>query len=376
MHKKVYLDNNATTCLDPHVYSIYSKELQESYGNPSSVHTYGQEAKAKLIQAREDIASYFAFRPQEVYFTSTATEALNLLIRGIIGCNYKGHIVTSSVEHPAVFRTIKELEKMGVRVTYLAVGSKGAIDPLELEASLAPDTRLIVIMAANNETGVLSDLPMIAAHAARSNVPLVVDGVAIFGKARFAIHPGISGICFSGHKFHAPKSVGFALVRKGLQVEPQITGGEQERGLRAGTENVPAICALADAVKITQSSLEESLSSMQTLRDSFEKELLSSLTFIRVNGTGPRVVNTSNICFEGIDGEALLMYLDLHGVAASLGSACSSGSLEPSRILLEMGLTRDQALSSLRFSLSRFTTKEEIDYALEVIYSGVKIQRR
>jgi cysteine desulfurase len=374
MVKKVYLDNNATTSLDPATLTLYVQLLQETYGNPSSVHSFGQEAKNVQMCARETLSSLFAVRSSEILFTSTATEALNLVIRGVFGTKPQGHLITSSVEHPAVFRTVKSLEMQGVEVTYLHVGAYGAPDPKELEAAIRPDTRLIALMAANNETGVLTDITQCAAYAQAGGVPLVVDGVAILGKAPLSMHPGISSICFSGHKFHAPKGTGFAVKRTGFKLSALITGGEQERGLRAGTENVPAISALAHAATLALQDLDHSLACMKSLRDYFEEGLLGAFSFAKINGEGPRIVNTSNICFEGLDGEALLMYLDLHGVAASLGSACSSGSLEPSRILLNMGLTRNQALSSLRFSLSRFTTKEEIDYALEVISKGVALQ--
>jgi cysteine desulfurase len=365
--KRIYLDNNATTALDPQVFTLLSHTLQHSFGNPSSIHSFGQEAKALLVKARQTLADICSVRSQEILFTSTATEALNLLIRGFFGSRPSGHMITSKGEHAAVFRTVEHMQAQGVDVTFLDIGAYGAPTPESLQQAIRPETRLICLMAANNETGVCSDIEAYADIAARFQIPLIVDGVALFGKKALSPHPGISAIAFSGHKFHGPKGVAFAVIRKGLKLCPCIIGGEQEYGLRAGTENLPAIVAMAEAAIIAQRSLEQSCLHMQTLRDYFEERVKALLPTISINGQGPRVANTSNICFEGCDGEALLMYLDLHGVAASLGSACSSGAIEPSRVLLEMGLTRRQALSSLRFSLSRFTTKEEIDRTVALL---------
>lgn len=365
--KRIYLDNNATTALDPDVLRLLTHTLQSSYGNPSSIHSFGQEAKAKLIAARQTLADLFGVRSQEILFTATATEALNLLLRGFFGAIPKGHIITSKGEHAAVYRTVESLQAQGVEATFLDLGPYGAPSIEQLEKAIRPDTRLITLMAVNNETGVISDIEAFAELAARRQIPFIVDGVALFGKMPFTLHPGISAICFSGHKFHGPKGAGFAIVRKSLKWTSFLTGGEQEYGFRGGTENLPAIVALAESAKITQSLLDASLLHMQTLRAFFEEQVLSEFPNAFVNGLGPRVVNTSNICFDGFDGEALLMYLDLHGVAVSLGSACSSGAIEPSRVLLEMGLSRKQALFSLRFSLSRFTTMEEIEQTITIL---------
>lgn len=355
--KRIYLDNNATTPVDPRLFDLFSTFTFSSFGNPSSVHSYGQEAKARLILARDTIAGVFGVHSSEVVFTSCATEALNMVT------NVKGHIITSAVEHSAVYKPLE-----GRDVTYLPVGLDGAPKPEDLEAAIRPDTRLIVLMSANNETGVLTDIEAMADIAAFRGIPLIVDAVSHFGKAPFRnLHPGIKAVCFSGHKFYAPKGAGFAIIRKGLKVPPLITGGHQEHGMRAGTENVAAIVAMAEAAKFVQQESNDYLEPMRAQRDYFESEVLRIYPSARINGTGTRLANTSNICFTGHDGEALLMYLDLHGVAASLGSACSSGSLEPSRVLLNMGLSRDDALSSIRFSLSRFTTKDDIDYVLQVL---------
>ena len=365
--KRIYLDNNATTPLDPHVLELLTTIQQNSFGNPSSIHSFGQEAKAHLVKARLELAELFGVRSQEVLFTSSATEALNLLLRGFFGAHPTGHMITSKGEHAAVFKTVEALQAQGVQVTYLDIGPTGAPSVEQLECALRPDTRLICLMAVNNETGVISDIQAFAELARRHAIPLLVDGVALFGKMAFTLHPGVSGICFSGHKFHGPKGVGFAIIRKGLKLTPYLTGGEQEYGLRAGTENLASIVAMAEAAKMAVDTLKPSCQHMQMLLEAFEAKITQLLPNARVNGQSPRIANTSNICFTGTDGEALLMFLDLNGVAVSLGSACSSGAIEPSRVLLEMGLSRKEALSSLRFSFSRFNTLEEVDRTIELL---------
>jgi cysteine desulfurase len=365
--KRIYLDNNATTCLEPRLCDLFLASLQKCYGNPSSIHSFGQEAKAELIAARQILAQIFHVQSNEIIFTSSATEAINLLLRGILGETCTGHCITSSVEHAAVYETLLDLEKSGLELSYLPVGSLGAPSVQELELAIRPHTRLIVLMAANNETGVRTDIDAMAEVALRHNIPLVVDAVALFGKEAFTLHPGISACVFSGHKFHAPKGVAFAVVRKGLKLRPYLTGGHQELGRRAGTENLAAIVAMCEAARLTYEELDPTVTRMRFLRDYFESELFKRIPGVKINGLGPRIANTSNLSFPGSDGELLLMHLDLHGVAASLGSACSSGALEPSRVLLNMGLTRDEAMASLRFSLSRFTTKDELDQTIAVL---------
>ena len=362
--KRIYLDNNATTLPDSRLKERFIAHTFETYGNPSSIHFFGQEAKALLIKARENIANIFGVRSNEILFTASATEALNLILRGL---NPRGHVISSNVEHSAVDLTLKALS--GIDVTYLEVGAYGAPTKEMLIEAIRPDTSLITLMAVNNETGVVTDINAIAEVAYEKKIPLVVDGVALLGKEKFLLHPGISAITFSGHKFYAPKGSSFSIIRKGLKLTPYLTGGHQEYGLRAGTENLAAICALSDAVSYITEDLDQYLEPMRSLRDYFEQELKKRIPNITINGQGTRCANTSNVCFHGKEGEALLMYLDLHGVAASLGSACSSGSLEPSRVLLNMGLSRDDALSSLRFSLGRNTTTEEIDEVLRILMS-------
>lgn len=372
MKRRIYLDNNATTQIDPRVLDAVVNVLKEEIGNPSSTHSFGQESRGRLTKARAAIANYFRFKPNEVIFTSSGTEAINMVIRGLFEGNYKGHIITSSVEHSCTYATVKLMEASGCQATFLSPGMLGAVTPDAVLAALRSDTRLIALMSVNNETGVKTDINSIAAIAREARIPFLVDGVAILGKEPFTIPEGLSAMCFSGHKIHAPKGVGFALIRSSLKLRPLMTGGEHEFGRRGGTENVSGIIGLAEAIRLLETELPSASQRMQKLRDKFETELISNLPDIIVNGQGQRVVNTSNIAFCGIDGEALLAALDLEGLAVSHGSACSSGALEPSRILLNMGIPMAQARSSLRFSLSRFTTEEEIDASLEIIYRVVK----
>lgn len=370
-NKKIYLDNNATTPLAQEVLEAVITALRQ-FGNPSSIHSFGQEAKAVIENVREKIASFFAVRPQEVIFTSSGTESCNLLIRGIIGQKAYGHIITTNIEHAAVYNTVKALEAAGCKATYLSCGLAGFVTKEMIEKSLQPDTRLITVMSVNNETGVKTDIKSIAELAKEKNIPLVVDSISQLGKELFTLEDGVSAMAFSGHKIHAPKGVGFVIVKKNCQLTPFMTGGHQEYDKRAGTENVAAIAGLGVAIDLLKEALPQAQTKMATLRDYFEEELIAKLQCIEVNGVAMRNANTSNLAFSDIEGEVLLRLLDLEGVMASHGSACSSGALEPSRILLNMGLTRKKAASSLRFSLSRYTTEEEIEEAVAIIVHCVE----
>lgn len=355
MNQKVYLDNNATTFVDPRVIEVLVKESQQFPGNPSSTHSFGREAKAHLVNARHSISQFLGCQPNEIVFNSGGTEGLNMLIRGLAK---GGHIVTSDLEHPAVFATV---QAMGNPVTFV----KGIVTKEKVIESIQSHTSLLVFMAANNETGVRTDIDAIAAIAKEKGLPLVVDGVALLGKEKIVLPPGVSAMCFSGHKIHAPKGTGFAFVRQNVKFPAQQTGGSQEFSRRGGTENVPGIVALAEAVKLLDAADYEM---MRGKRNAFEQAVLEALPFVKINGGElVRTSNTSNLCFEGLDGENLLIQLDRQGIAVSLGSACSSGALEPSRVLLNMGLSMAQARSSLRFSLSRFTTDAELARVVEVL---------
>lgn len=361
--QRIYLDNNATTALDPRVFKAMLADLQGPPANPSSTHWFGQQAKNALLSARRITASFFDASPEEITFTSCGTESLNLMLRGL----KPGHLITTMIEHSAVHQTIGKLEKEKFSVTYLPVGKWGAPLLEDIKAAICSNTQAIVLSAANGETGVKIDLVPIADLAFSLGIPLLLDCVAFIGKEPFSMHPGISAIAVSGHKFHGPKGIGLLFHRSSLHLSPILTGGSQEQQLRAGTENLAGILGLAEALKILNASQAEIANQLRDLRLHFENGLRQSIPDILINGEGPRISNTSNIAFCGMDGETLLMQLDLAGIAASHGSACSSGALEPSRVLMKMGIDKKTARSSLRFSLSRMNTREEIEQAIEII---------
>lgn len=376
MNTHTYIDNNASTPVDPRVIDEIVRILKNFPGNPSSAHWYGQQAMKELGDARQKIASHLGVKPMEVIFTSGATEGLNMVIKGFFEKSPAGHIITTNVEHAAVFRCMKWAEGKGIEVTYLNVGRYGAATPEMVRAAIKPNTRLIAIMAANNETGVLTDWEGIAAVAHEANIPYLVDGVALLGKKKFTIPQGVSAICFSGHKIHAPKGVGVAIVRRKLALEALILGGEHEFGRRAGTQNLASIVGMAKAVELLDAELPAAETYMAVLRDRLEEGIRALFPDLVVNGEGPRVVNTTNLQFPGVDGEALLALLDREGVAVSHGSACASGALQPSRILLNMGLTQDEASASVRLSVSRMTTVAEVERVIAIIASIAKKLRK
>lgn len=354
-----YLDNNGTTALDPRVIQVICEELEKGPSNPSSIHASGRSAKKRLNRARECVASYFNARPEEILFTSSGTEALNLAIHGIAS---KGAILSTRIEHAAVYNTLKQLDR---EIRYLPVDHTGHISLSDLESALTSDVGMLVLSAVNSETGVKSPLDEIAKQAQAKGIPLIVDGVALLGKEVFTIPEGVTAMAFSGHKVHGPKGVGCLFLRKGTLISPLLTGGGQEAGRRAGTENLVGITGFAKAVELLQSELPSASIQMAKLRDLLETQL----PFAKPVGTGPRICNTSCLTFPNLDGESLLIQLDMGGICASMGSACSAGAIEPSRVLIEMGLSQEKARSTLRFSLSRFTTEAEILAASELIKS-------
>lgn len=362
--QRIYLDNNATTALDVRVFKAMLIDLSGPPANPSSIHWFGREAQNLLRKARSTCAEFFQAKPEEITFTSCGTESLNLMLKGL---KAKGHLITTSIEHSSMYRTIQVLESQGMDVTYVPVGLWGAPLPEAIEAAIRSDTQAIALSAANGETGVKIDITAIASIAEKKGIPLLLDCVSYIGKEILPFHPGISAIALSGHKFHAPKGIGLLFHRNCLKLNPLLTGGAQEYQLRAGTENLSGILGLAEALKILSEKQTEISQHLLDLRLHFEKGLLCSLPDLAIHGEGPRISNTSNIAFLGIDGETLLMQLDLAGIAASHGSACSSGALEPSRVLMQMGVERKIARNSLRFSLSKLNTKEEIDKTIETI---------
>ncbi|NGX30762.1 MAG: Cysteine desulfurase IscS [Chlamydiae bacterium] len=362
----IYLDNNATTLIDSRVKAVLLEVLEMGPLNASSVHFYGQMAKTRLIEARRHIAQMLDVHPQEIIFTSGATEALNGILLGFRAKT----ILTSTIEHSAVHKTCQYLETLGVDVIYLKPTSEGNIDPKEVEKALEKGVDLAVFGAANSETGVLNDIESIAKLCQEHSTFCFVDGAQLMGKEKVIIYPGCDAICFSAHKFHGPCGVGFCYLNRKAKLKPFLIGGGQEYARRSGTQSLPLICALEKAVDIAQSEIEKNKKQMQNLRDQLEDSLLSN-PCIQRNGSKLRLCNTTNLFFDHVDGEGLLFNLDMEGVCASLGSACSSGALEPSRVLLEMGYNQARALSSLRFSLSRFTTEEEIKKSVGVIQSHI-----
>lgn len=363
----IYLDNNATTFLDPIVLKAVESVLTGLYGNPSSIHRYGQAAKALLIHASKQVAAFFEVSQEEIVFTSGATEALNMVIKSMTPGQ---HLITSSLEHAAVLEPIK---RSGCSVTYLdPFPTKGAICPDQVEMALKPTTSMIILMAANNETGVKTDIEGIAKLAIKTGIPFVVDGVGILGKEEWKLPKGVAAACFSGHKIHAPAGVGCLVFRKQFKCRPFIVGGAQQNGFRGGTENLAGIIGFAKGLECIKEKIREDQARIQTLRDRFEQGVLKNLSDVVIHGENqPRVSNISNLAFLGVEGETLLMLLDLAGLAASHGSACSSGALEPSRVLLNMGVSSQIARSSIRFSLSRFTTEEEIERAIVIVTEAV-----
>lgn len=379
MNSPIYLDNNATTQIDPRVASVIIESIHSPPENPSSIHFFGRDAKNKLLKARETVARYLHVKPQEILFTSGGTESMNLLLRGLIIPSSKPHILTSNIEHSCVEKTLLDLQSKGCTVSFLPAGLKGFVSIEDIETAITPSTQFLVFGAINSETGVKIDLKALAELAYQRKIPLLVDGVALLGKEPLIVHPGITGMGFSAHKCHGPKGIGFVFFRSSsfsTPLIPLLTGGGQEYGFRSGTENMMGILGLAQTIELVAKEVDSSKSHMQFLRDLFEKELISRLPFIQINGTGNRVCNVSNLCFPGIDAETLLIQLDLYKIAASQGSACSSGALEPSRILTQMGIPPSLAKSSIRFSFSKFNTEQEIEYTtrlLTALVSKLKI---
>jgi cysteine desulfurase len=351
----IYLDNNATTQVDPRVLAVMAEELSAPPANPSSIHEAGRKAHARLQDARRRVAQFFGRKPTEVTFTSGATEAMNQLLRGLTG-----HIISTQIEHACVYEILSHRQN----VTFVPVGIAGAPTVADIAAAIRPDTKAIVLSSVNGETGVKLDVPAIV----QLGIPVFLDVVAHVGKEPIDL-TGVAGFVVSAHKFHGPKGVG-ALVTS-TKVPALLTGGHQESDRRAGTENLPAIVGFAEALRIVHDEQSAITHHLLALRSRFETSLLAALPHITINGQGPRTVNVSNICFTGYDGETLLLQLDQHGIAASHGSACASGSLEPSRVLTHMSLDKKTARSSVRFSFSRMNTIEEIDEAVKTIVALV-----
>jgi cysteine desulfurase len=366
--RRVYLDNNATSPLLPEIFAAMQPYFVEKFGNASSIHQQGQQARAAVEQARELVADLVNCRPAEIVFTSGGTEGDNLALFGL--AKPGDHVITSSVEHHAVLNTCKRLEDTGCEVTYLPVDGRGLISPDDVRRAVRSNTKVISIIFANNETGVLQDVNAIGAIAAEADVYFHTDAVQAAGKVPIDVKDiRCDLLTLTAHKMHGPLGVGALYVRKGTVLQPLFYGGRHERSRRAGTENLPGIVGLGRAAEIARQGFSDgSMARIASLRDRLERKVLETIDQVTVNsGDAPRVPNTSNIVFECLEGEAMVIALDLKGASVSTGAACSSGAIEPSHVLTAMGLSPDRARASLRFSLGKQNTAEDVDFVLQLV---------
>ena len=372
---RIYLDNNATTPVAPEVAEAMRPYLCEDFGNASSVHWFGQRAREAVEQARDQVARLINAQPAEIVFTSGGTESDNAAVFGAVEAApprspaRPRHVISTPIEHPAVLYALRALERRQVDVTYVPVGAGGVLDPADIERALRPETVLITVMFANNEIGTLQPLAEIGRLARERHIVFHTDAVQAVGKVPVDVEAlGLDLLSLSAHKLYGPKGVGALYVRKGTRLEPLLHGGHHERDRRPGTENVPGIVGLGAAAELAARTLGAEAARLAALRDRLESGILARVENARVNGDpARRQPNTLNLAFGGVKGESLVMALDLAGLACSTGSACASGSVEPSHVLQALGLSGDQARSSIRLSLGRYNTEAEIDAALEVI---------
>lgn len=373
--KTIYLDNNATTMVAKEVLDAMIPYFHDSYGNPSSIHSFGGMVAKDLAEAREKVAALLGAEADEIIFTSCGTESDNTAIYSAISLNpQKNHILTTRVEHPAVKVLCEHLAVKGYRVTFLPVDSEGMLDMDEYKKSLTPDTAIVSIMWANNETGVIFPVEEAAQLAHEKGILFHTDAVQAAGKIPINMKKNqIDMLSISGHKLHAPKGIGALYVRKGTKFAPFLTGGHQEKNRRAGTENVPSIIGLGKACELALNNMDKEDTYVKSLRDRLENGLLSAIPQCKVNGHRERrLPNTTNISFEFVEGESILLLLDQFGICASSGSACTSGSLQPSHVLRAMGVPYTMAHGSIRFSLSVYNTEEEIDFVIKTIPSIIE----
>ncbi len=367
--RRIYLDYNATTPLHPGVLEAMLPYYKSIFGNASTIYSFGQEARKAIDDAREALAYLIGAEPREIVFTSGGTEADNLALKGVASAlkGKGGHIITSSVEHHAVLFVCKYLEKMGKKITYLPVDRYGLLNPERVKEAITNETVLISIIHANNEIGTIEPIAEIGKIARACGVYFHTDAVQSVGKIPIDVNElGIDLLSLSAHKFYGPKGVGALYIRKGTKIHPLIHGGEQERKRRAGTENVPGIVGLGEAAKIAGKEMRQEYSYVKKLRDKLENKIKDNIDYIRFNGhPTERLPNTSNVSFKFVEGESLVLNLDLKGIAASTGSACASGSLEPSHVLSAIGVPPAIAQGSIRFSLGRDNKEEDIDYTVE-----------
>ena len=371
--RPIYLDHNATTPVRSEVIEAMIPYLKETFGNPSSFHQFGQEAKRGMEEAREKVAHCIHSNPSEIVFTGGGTAANNLAIKGIVHAHRKkgNHIITPSIEHLAVLNPCKLLEQQGYQVTYLSVDRYGMVDPDDVKSAIRPDTILITVMHANNEVGTIQPIGEISEIARNHAVPFHTDAIQSLGKIPVDVKDlGVDLLSISAHKICGPKGVGALYIRKGIELEPLLHGGHHEMNRRAGTENVPAIVGFGRAAELSQIELEDRsrIEATETLRDYFLERIRQDLRDVRLNGHPvKRLPNTLNVSFEFISGESLAINLDLHGIAVAIGSACTSGAIHPSHVLQAMGVPPALAQGSLRFSLGRGTTRDEVDLTVEAL---------
>lgn len=359
---RIYLDNNATTAIHPDVLAVLESSLRDVFGNASSIHQEGQAARRVIENARDAVARLIGATARDVIFTSGGTESNNAAILGAVPREGRCHIVTTAIEHPSVAESVRALEQRGCEVTRVLPSRSGIVDADAVIAAMRDDTKLVTVMMANNETGVVQPVAPIGAAARARGIHFHCDAVQAAGKIDIDVDSiQCDTLALSAHKLHAPKGIGALYVRRGVTMAAHVVGGAQERRRRAGTENVPLAAAFGTAAALPSRATE-----IGALRDAFESRIRESLE-VNINGADvPRLPNTSNVTFRGADGEGIVIALDLSGVAVSTGSACSSGRVEPSPVLLAMGLTAEEARSTVRFSLSRFTTEEEVGRVAEL----------
>ncbi len=369
--RRIYFDHAATTPTDPEVAKVMSPYFTDRFGNPSSTYSYGQETKGAIEEARVQVAELIGARDEEIVFTSGGTEADNFAIKGVAFANEnKGnHLITTSIEHHAVIETCKFLERKGFRVTYLPVDEYGLVDPNDVQKAITNKSILISVMHANNEVGAIEPIAEIGKIARERGIPFHTDAVQTVGHIPVNVNElGVDLLSMSGHKLYGPKGVGALYIRKGTKLIPFMDGGEQERRRRAGTENVPGIVGFGRAAELARQKMSKEVDRLTYLRDKLIEGILGRIDHTHLNGhPSRRLPNNINVSFDFVEGESIILTLDLEGVCASTGSACSSSSLEPSHVLLAMGLSPEQAHGSLRFTLGRWTTEEEIELVLDLL---------
>jgi len=371
MERKIYLDHNATTPVHPEVLEAMLPYYKEVFGNASSIHSFGREAKVALEESREKVAKFLNADPLEIYFTSGGTESDNLAVKGVAWANKKkgNHIITSQIEHHAVLESCKYLEKEGYEITYLPVDKYGLVNHEELKKSIKKETVLVSIMHANNEVGTVQPMAELAGLAKEKGVYFHTDAVQSTGKMKIDVDElNVDMLSLSAHKFYGPKGVGALYIRRGVRLTPLAHGGHHEKSRRAGTENVPGIVGLAKALEIAHADMQEEEKRLKHLTETFYKKVTERIPDVFMNGHPVlRIPNTMNISFKGVEGESIILNLDLKGIGVASGSACTSGSLEPSHVLSAMGVPGDLAQSSLRFSFGRSNTMEDVDYVVEIL---------